>query len=77
MFWLQAIGFAVFGDSIEARPVPTNGLWEQCEAQGDICGEAWTCSVVDEPHKLGWLFGALGLVSLGGAVVWRRRRRSA
>ncbi|MFO7565001.1 MAG: fibronectin type III domain-containing protein [Enhygromyxa sp.] len=70
-------GNPIFGESIEARPVPTNGLWEQCESQGGVCGEGWTCSVVDEPRDLGWLFGGLGLAGLGGAVVWRRRRRRA
>jgi MYXO-CTERM domain-containing protein len=69
-------GNAVFGETIEARPIPTNGLWEQCEAQGSVCGEGWTCSVTDEPPKLGWLFAALGLVGLGGAVALRRRRRA-
>lgn len=69
-------GNPVFGDTIEARPIPTNGLWEQCEAQGDICGQGWTCSVTDQPRQLGWLIGMLGLVGLGGGMLVRRRRRA-
>ncbi len=68
-------GNPVYGDTIVARPIPTNGLWEQCEAQGNICGEGWTCSIADEPGGLGWLLGGLGLAGLGVGVWARRRRR--
>jgi len=70
-------GNPTFGDTITARPVPTNGLWEQCESQGDICGDGWNCSVTDQPGKLGLLFGTLGLLGLGGGLLVRRRRRRA
>ena len=70
-------GNPIYGDTLEARPVPTNGLWEQCESQGNVCGEGWSCSVVDEPNKLGWLLGAIGLAGIGGAIGLRRRRRRA
>jgi MYXO-CTERM domain-containing protein len=67
-------GNPVSGEVIEARPVPTSGLWEQCENQGDICGDGWTCAVVDEPGGLGWSLAALGLFGLGGLALRRRRR---
>ena len=70
-------GNPVFGDVIEARPIPTNGLWEECEAQGNICGNGWTCSVAEPPRGWGWAFGAFGLLGLGAGAMVRRRRRRA
>jgi hypothetical protein len=75
-------GNPVFGETVTARPVPTNGLWEQCESQGNICGEGWNCAVVDDPRggaRGGWLLGGLGLAFGGlglGLMARRRRRRS-
>jgi hypothetical protein len=71
-------GNPVYGETVTARPVPTNGLWEQCEAQGNLCGDGWNCSVVDRGQG-GWLLGGLGLAFGGlglGLVARRRRRRS-
>ncbi|MGH1342148.1 MAG: MYXO-CTERM sorting domain-containing protein [Nannocystales bacterium] len=57
-----------------ATPRETTDLWEQCNAQGEICGKGGFCScTTDGPsrHDAGWLLltGLLGLVA--------RRRRSA
>ncbi|NVB40152.1 hypothetical protein G6O69_20060 [Pseudenhygromyxa sp. WMMC2535] len=70
-------GNPVYGDLVMAAPVETDGLWEQCENQGGVCGSGWSCSVVDEGAR-GVLGGFLGLLGLGlgfGAFAWRRRRR--
>lgn len=64
-------------DVIEARPVETYGLWEQCEELGNVCGEPGFCSVV-EPTRTSLLFGLLGLGLVGGVpLLLRARRRRA
>ena len=65
------------GEIIKATPIQTNGLWEQCETEGNICGEAGFCSVVEPGPGLGWLAGGLGLFGLAGWGVRLRRRRNA
>jgi len=57
-----------------ATPRETTDLWEQCDAQGEICGTGGFCScTTDGPSRqdTGWLFltGLLGLLA--------RRRRTA
>ncbi|MFV8753828.1 hypothetical protein ACNOYE_25060 [Nannocystaceae bacterium ST9] len=60
-----------------ATPIQTNGLWEQCEAQGNICGEPGFCAVVEPTRGQGWLVAAFALLGLTGMGVGARRRRSA
>ena len=70
-------GNAVASEVISGTPTETRGLWEECEAAGNICGEGWNCSVQDDtPRSLGWMFGALGLLGLGCGIGLRRRRRA-
>ena len=56
-----------------ATPRETTDLWEQCDAQGELCGKGGFCSCTTgpTPDGTGWLLltGLLGLVA--------RRRRSA
>lgn len=57
-----------------ATPRETTDLWEQCNAQGEICGTGGFCSCTTDgpsPNDTGWLLltGLLGLVA--------RRRRTA
>jgi MYXO-CTERM domain-containing protein len=60
---------------LTATPRETSDFWEQCEQQGNVCGNGGFCSCrTGEPRPQGalaFLFG--GLLGLGG--VWRRRRR--
>jgi hypothetical protein len=71
----KAGNYVASEDVITAQPIPTNGLWDQCEAQGNICGEAWNCSVSDT-RGLGGVLGALGLLGLVGVgALWRGHRR--
>jgi len=72
----DAAGNPVASEIIEGTPVETRGLWEECEAAGGICGEAWNCTVSDEPRGLGWALGGLGLLGLGLLGLRRRRRRA-
>ena len=51
-------------------PVQTNDLWEQCEADGDVCGRSGFCSVDPEGDDLGGFALVLGL----GLLAARRRR---
>ncbi|MCA9637432.1 MAG: hypothetical protein KC420_15505, partial [Myxococcales bacterium] len=53
-------------------PVETNDLWEQCEADGDICGDAGFCAVDREAQ--GGHGGALAFVIGIGLAAARRRR---
>ena len=64
---------------VMASPIPTNGLWEECETQGGICGQGWSCSVVDEPARAALWLGLLGfgVLGLGGLALRARRRRRA
>ena len=72
-------GNYIQSEVFEGTPVPTSGLWEACEDQGAVCGEAWgcTCDVPGERGAggLGWLLGGLGFAGLGLGVARRRRRR--
>jgi hypothetical protein len=62
---------------IMARPVETYGLWEQCEEQGNVCGEPGFCAVV-EPTRSSLVLGLLGLGLVGGVpLLLRARRRRA
>jgi MYXO-CTERM domain-containing protein len=73
----KAGNYVASTEEIKATPIPTNGLWDQCEAQGNICGEGWSCSVSDTPRGLTGMIGGLsllGLAGLGGFVRSRRRR---
>ncbi|MEZ4449425.1 MAG: hypothetical protein R3B09_08095 [Nannocystaceae bacterium] len=55
-------------------PVPSNDLWEQCEQDGNVCGDAGFCSV--SPERTG--LGALGLfIGLGFFAYGRRTRKTA
>lgn len=65
------------GTLIEATPIQTNGLWEQCETQGNICGEPGFCAVVEPSRGFGWLFGGLALIGLTSWGIRVRRRRNA
>ncbi len=57
-----------------ATPRETTDLWEQCNAQGKVCGTGGFCSCTSDPtpEGTGWLMltGLLGLLA-------RRRRSSA
>ncbi len=54
-------------------PVPTNDLWEQCEADGDVCGRSGFCSVDPDSHDLGGFALVLGM---GLLAAGRRRIRT-
>ena len=64
---------------VSAAPVDTRDLWEQCKADGDVCGESGFCNVAGETRGdqllgLGALFG-LGL-GLRGLIRRSRRKRA-
>jgi hypothetical protein len=65
------------GALIKSTPVQTNGLWEQCEAQGNTCGEPGFCAVVEPSRGFGWLFGGLAIFGLASWGIRVRRRRNA
>jgi hypothetical protein len=69
-------GNFVASEGVMATPVPTNGLWDQCEAQGNICGEGWNCNVSEVEGGVIGALGLLGLFGLGGLVRSHRRRRA-
>jgi len=56
-----------------ATPRETTDLWEQCDAQGELCGKGGFCNCTSgpSPDGTGWLLftGLLGMLA-------RRRRRS-
>lgn len=54
-------------------PEETTDFWEQCEAQGDLCGTGGFCQCsLDEPTGAAWLGSGLLLLTLAGL---RRRNR--
>ncbi|MEM6293308.1 MAG: MYXO-CTERM sorting domain-containing protein [Myxococcota bacterium] len=58
-----------------ATPRETTDLWEQCDAQGEICGTGGFCSCTQDPTDRGegWLLFA----GLFGLIARRRRRGGA
>jgi MYXO-CTERM domain-containing protein len=64
---------AIASEILRASPRETLDLWEQCELQGEVCGEGGFCNCTAEPQQQ----EALGLVALAGVglVGWARRRR--
>jgi hypothetical protein len=64
-------------DLIRAAPVPTNDLWDQCKAQGDVCGESGFCNVAGADDRSLALAGLIGLgLGIGGLIRRRRRNRA-
>lgn len=64
---------AVASDVLVGSPRETLDLWEQCEIQGDVCGDGGFCACTAEPRRQ----DAVGLFALAGVglVGWARRRR--
>ncbi|PCC67940.1 Myxococcus cysteine-rich repeat-containing protein [Nannocystis exedens] len=58
-------------------PVETYDLWEQCEADGGICGASGYCNVSDDSSGGLALFTALAAFGIGGLGVANRRRNRA
>lgn len=63
-------------DVLTVTPRETRDLWEQCEAQGNVCGDGGycACTTAGEDSKNGTAW--LGMLVLLG-LVRRRRRRTA
>jgi MYXO-CTERM domain-containing protein len=60
-------------DVLVAKPRETTDFWEQCRAQGDICGEGGFCQCrVDDDRPGAAMFGLLLL-----SAVARRRKKAA
>ncbi len=57
---------------LTATPQATSDFWEQCEADGNLCGDGGFCSVAGDNGPSG-----LALVGLTIAMLGRRRRRCA
>lgn len=72
------VAYDVAGNPIEASevltatPRETSGLWEQCEAQGGVCGKGGFCNCTTGRDTPGAMW--LSLLALG--LVRRRRRRA-
>ncbi|MFY0541226.1 DUF4215 domain-containing protein [Nannocystis pusilla] len=62
---------------VRATPVETYDLWEQCEADGGICGASGYCNVSDDSSGGLALFTALAAFGIGGLGVANRRRNRA
>ncbi|HEY8377740.1 MAG TPA: DUF4215 domain-containing protein, partial [Nannocystis sp.] len=58
---------------VQASPVETYDLWEQCAADGGVCGESGFCNVGDGSGGLA-VFSAIAALGLGGLGVRRRRQ---
>jgi len=62
---------------VESVPLDTRDLWEQCKAQGDVCGQSGFCNVAGRSDNLLALVGLLGLgLGLGGLRSRSRRKRA-
>jgi cysteine-rich repeat protein len=61
---------------VQAAPVETYDLWEQCAADGGVCGESGFCNVGNENGGL-MAVSAITMLGLGGIGVARRRRNRA
>ena len=57
------------------EPVAANDLWEQCEADGNVCGDAGFCNVDGDRSARGGVAFSLGLLGLGLLGLARRRTR--
>jgi MYXO-CTERM domain-containing protein len=61
----------VMSDVLTAIPIETSDFWEQCELQGDVCGNGGFCVCSSEPEPTGAAWLGTGLLLLG---LSRRRR---
>lgn len=72
------VSYDAFGNPRElsgvltATPIETSDFWEQCEQQGDLCGNGGYCSCTSDPPPAGAAWLGTGLLLLGLA---RRRGR--
>jgi len=63
---------------VTAAPVDTRDLWEQCKADGDVCGESGFCNVASDTRGDQLLgLGAVVGLGLGLRGLLRRRRKRA
>lgn len=62
----------ILSEVLTATPIETSDFWEQCEEQGDLCGNGGFCSCTSDPSPMGAAWLGTGLLLLGLA----RRRRS-
>jgi MYXO-CTERM domain-containing protein len=61
---------------LQGTPIETYDLWEQCEADGGICGQSGYCNVSVDTDGLA-VFSAIAVLGLGGLGVRRRRKKVA